>query len=354
MSNADGPRTVTTPGEAAVLAHKLSGMSEESLHEILGDIERSVRDFTGSEAALAEAQQRRDHARQAVLEQVERLHAEAEAVHTPELIGVLRHLYWQQPGIHGRPLAEAAGLNLHDMIAAIGPAPSGILCADCGTELLRTSRSWKPPARYGPPLCPDCLSRERDALSWQWRVESLRSCIVAEARVQARAMDWRAAAELVLAFPPLSQGVGRGSAADQQDGVWRGWENARVIRNRLITKAADGDDTISIAVDEAQLLVDNALRVVDWDMARTRDIVDPITHEPTLALLTRLKHEVRTTAQAARERADAAYPEGYELSEDEESAAWRSTGVEGLASPAGAGDQRRQDGPPGARRTADG
>ncbi|MER7050303.1 hypothetical protein [Streptomyces jumonjinensis] len=301
-------------------------MSEESLHDILGDIEQSVRDFTGAEAVLAEAEQRRDLTRRAVLEQVERLHAKADAAHAPDLIGVLRHLYWQQPGIHGRPLAEAAGLHLNDMLAAIGPAPSGILCADCGTELLRTSRSWKPPARYGPPLCPDCMSRERDARSRQWRVESLRSRIVAEARVQARASDWRAAAELVLAFPPLSQGVGRGSTADQQDGVWRGWENARVIRNRLITTAADGDDTVGVAVEEAQLLVETALRVADWDTARTRDIVDPITHEPALALLTRLKREVRATAQAARERADAAYPEGYELSEDEESEAWRGTG----------------------------
>ncbi len=306
--------------------HKLSGMSEESLHEILGAIERSVRDFTGAEAVLAEAEQRRDHTRQSVLEQVERLRDEVDAVHAPELIGVLRHLYWQQPGIHGRPLAEAAGLHLHEMLAAIGTAPSGILCADCGTELLRTSRSWKPPARYGPPLCPHCLSLERDARSRTWQVASLRSRIVAEARVQARAMDWRAAAELVLAFPPLSQGVSRGSTADQQEGVWRGWENARVIRNRLIASATAGGDTVGVAVDEAQLLVDTALRVADWDTARTRDIVDPITHEPALALLTRLRREVRATAQAARERADAAYPEGYELSEDEEYEAWRGTG----------------------------
>ncbi|RAJ44936.1 hypothetical protein K388_07363 [Streptomyces sp. KhCrAH-43] len=304
--------------------HKLAGMSEESLHEVLGEVEGVIRDFTGAEAVLAEAEQRRDRTRQSVLEQVERLRDEVDAVHAPELIGVLRHLYWQQPGIHGRPLAEAAGFHLHEMLAAIGPAPSGIMCADCGTELLRTSRSWKPPARYGPPLCPDCLSRQRDARSRKWRVASLRGRIVAEARVQARAMDWRAAAELVLAFPPLSQRVGRGSSTDQQDGVWRGWENARAVRDRLIASAADGDDTVGVAVYEAQLLVDTALRVADWDTARTRDIVDPITHEPALALLTRLRREVRFTAQAARERAYAAYPEGYELSEDEETEAWRS------------------------------
>ncbi|MER7468874.1 hypothetical protein [Streptomyces sp. NPDC097981] len=31
----------------------------------------------------------------------------------------------------------------------------------------------------------------------------------------------------------------------------------------------DGDDTVGVAVDEAQLLVDTALRVADWDTART-------------------------------------------------------------------------------------
>ncbi|MFD7631846.1 hypothetical protein ACFV7Q_38585 [Streptomyces sp. NPDC059851] len=144
-------------------------MSEESLHQILGDIERSVRDFTGAEAALAKAEQRRDHTRQAVLEQVERMHAEVDTVHAPELIGVLRHLYWQQPGIHGRPLAEAAGLHLNDMLAAIGPAPSGIRCAHRGTEQLRTSR---------PVL---------EAAASSWRTK--RSRIVSQAQVSARVRE---------------------------------------------------------------------------------------------------------------------------------------------------------------------
>ncbi|NED02375.1 hypothetical protein G3I55_12000 [Streptomyces sp. SID6648] len=300
-------------------------MSEESLHEILSEIEGAVRDFTGAEAGLAEAEQRRDHTRQSVLDQVERLREEVDAVHAPELIGVLKHLYWQQPGIHGRPLAQAAGLTLRDMLAAIGPAPSGILCNACGTELLRTSRSWEPPARTHMPLCPDCLSSDQDARTRKWQVESLRRRIVAEAPVRAPVTAWRAAAELVLAFPPLSQRVSRGSATDRQEGVWRGWENARQIRSRLIAAAVGEDQTFAIAVDEAQLLVDTALRVADWDTARTRDIVAPITHEPALALLTRLLREVRTTAEAAQERADAAYPENYELSEDEATEAWWGT-----------------------------
>ncbi|MFB7453475.1 hypothetical protein [Streptomyces sp. NPDC056194] len=83
-----------------------------------------------------------------------------------------------------------------------------------------------------------------------------------------------------------------------------------MIRNRLIAAAADGDDTVGVAVDEAQPLVDTALRVADWDTARPRDIVDPITHEPALALLTRLKREVRALRQrlAAAETAFPASP----------------------------------------------
>ncbi|MFJ4274040.1 hypothetical protein ACIP29_26185 [Streptomyces coelicoflavus] len=76
-----------------------------------------------------------------------------------------------------------------------------------------------------------------------------------------------------------------------------------MIRSRLIASAAAGDDTVGVTVDEAQLLVETALRVADWDTVRTRDIVDPITHEPALALLTRLNREVPANAQAARERA---------------------------------------------------
>jgi hypothetical protein len=256
--------------------------------EIRDGVVQSVRDFTDAEIALAEAERR----------------------------------HWQQPGLHGRPLAEAAGLTLNDMLAAIGPAPSGIFCTDCGTELLRTSRSWQPRA-----LCPDCKALAHRASSRRFGVESLRASIICEAAVQAPARDWRAASQLVLAYPRLTQDVRRGNDADHQEGVWRGWENARVVRNRLIGAAATDDDVVGVAVGQAELLVSTALRVAGWDTARTRDILDPITHEPALGLLTRLSRDVRDTAQAARERANAAYPEDYEPSEDELNELWSGTGI---------------------------
>lgn len=135
-----------------------------------------------------------------------------------------------------------------------------------------------------------------------------------------------------LAYPPLSQDVMRGSEANHQEGAWRGWENARVVRNRLIGTAATDDDVVGFAVGQAELLAPTALRIAGWDTARTRDIVDPIRHEPALVLLTRLSRDVRDTAQAARERADDACPEDYEPSEDDLNELWSSPGVAGRTS----------------------
>ncbi|MFK8851413.1 hypothetical protein [Streptomyces sp. Ac-502] len=69
------------------------------------------------------------------------------------------------------------------------------------------------------------------------------------------------------------------------------------------------------------------MKVADWDTARTRDIIAPITQEPALALLTRLNRTVRDTAQAARQRAATTYPEDYAPSADEVSDLW-TTGAE--------------------------
>ncbi|QLH19468.1 hypothetical protein [Streptomyces sp. Rer75] len=218
-------------------------MSEESLHEILDGAEQSVRDFTDAEVAFAEAEQRLAFTRRHVLEQVERLRDAVEAVHDPELIGVLRHLYWQQPGIHGRPLAEAAGLTINNMLAAIGPSSSDLL-----RQLRDGASAHEPLVEAAGPVrtaaVPGLRGTEQHDRTRQWHGERLRARVIGEAAVQALARDWRAATELVLAYPPLSQNVRRGSEADRQDGVWRGWENARVIRSRLIGASAADEDII--------------------------------------------------------------------------------------------------------------
>ncbi|ALO96673.1 hypothetical protein SHL15_5609 [Streptomyces hygroscopicus subsp. limoneus] len=303
----------------------IAGMSKDSPHDLLAQVEQSVREFTSAEGALAETKRRLDIAQQDVLEQVRRLRDTVEAVHAPLLIGLLRHLYWQQPGIHSRALAEAAGLTLNDMLAAIGPCPSGIFCAACGAELLRTSRSWSPTRRSNVPLCEQCAAQKQQDSSRQWHVQQLRARIVAEAAVRASARDWHAATELVLAYPPLSPKAARGSSLDQQAGIWRGWENARALRDRLVDMAVTADAIVDVPAAHAKLLISTALVVSDWDSARTRDILDPITHEPALALLTRLNISLRDTTQAAEQRAAAAYPDGYEPGAEEVEALWSGT-----------------------------
>ncbi|CUM36717.1 hypothetical protein BN2537_2399 [Streptomyces venezuelae] len=297
------------------------------MHQALEGIERSVRNLTAAETAVAEAELRIKHARSEVFEHIARLRAAVDAVHAPELVAALRHLYWQQPGVHGRPLAQAAGLELHDMLKAIGPTPSGIFCADCGAELLRTSRSWQPQSRFSAPRCRDCQDQKQDGVTRRNYGARLRSRFVDESPVQAPARDWRAASEMVLAFPPLSQNVERGSYEDHQMGVWRGWENARVVRGQLIRAAAGNDETVSIALAHAKQLVTAALRVADWDTARTREIVEPITGEPALALLTRLNVNVRNAEQAATRRAADAYPPDYEPSQAEVEEFWKRPGL---------------------------
>ncbi|MGW6604239.1 hypothetical protein [Streptomyces sp. NPDC055036] len=87
-------------------------MTEDSSHEILARVEMSIRDFTDAEVAAAEGRQRLEIAHQMRLERVRHLREEVEAIHHPTLIGVLRHLYWQQPGVSSKVLAEAGGLTI--------------------------------------------------------------------------------------------------------------------------------------------------------------------------------------------------------------------------------------------------
>ncbi|MET8683653.1 hypothetical protein ABZV77_05500 [Streptomyces sp. NPDC004732] len=292
-------------------------MIEGSRPDQLAQVENSIRDFTDAEVAASESQRRLDLAKQAVLDEVARLRDEAESDRDPSLIAVLRHVYWQQRGISSRALAEAARMHVNEMLVAIGPAPSGIACATCGTGLLRTSRSWKPSRRHaGPPLCPDCEAQKREANSRESAGYWLRVRFINEAAVSAPARDWHAATALVLAYPPLSLRVQPGSAHDLQDGIWLAWENARTIRDRLIAAVAAGDDLFECPAKETQLLVETALRMAGWDTARTRDLLDPITSESAHGLLTRLNICRKTAVEAARQRAAQLFPDASETGAD--------------------------------------
>ncbi|MFD5425330.1 hypothetical protein [Streptomyces sp. NPDC127084] len=289
--------------------------------EDLARAEETIRDFTDAELAVSEAQRRLEGSKRLVLERVAELRVLAAAVHDPNLVGVLRHVYWQQRGISAKSLAEAAGLSLQEMLAVIGPCPSGVPCSACGIDLLRTSRSWAP-SRYGPPLCKLCETRQREVNSRERHVKELQARFIGGAPVQATAQEWQAAATIVLAYPPLSQGSEPGSEEDRKEGIWLSWENARKVRDQLISAASTENVPFDIPAASARMLIESAFKMAGWDTARTRDLLDPITAETAHALLTRLNRSLQAVVAAAQQRVTQIYPDTYEPNDQEIRSLW--------------------------------
>ncbi len=295
-------------------------MTDGPPQEHLTRTEAAIRTLTDAEASLIAATEHRDHACQAVLSEVAALREATEAHHDPHLISLLRHLYWRYRIIHAKDLAEAAGFTLNDMLAAIGPTPSGIHCTGCDTELLRTSRSWKPTGSYtskGDPLCPDCETSKRNDRNRGYDLQRLRDRFISEAPVEGAANDWRAAVELVLAYPPLGRGIPRGSEADHREGVWRSYDNALAIRAQMIRHNLTGSAMVQVVAGRALLLVDTARGMLDWDPARTRDVLSLLTDDPADAVLARLNSRTRAAIKDAAARMAARYPDGYQPRPDE-------------------------------------
>jgi hypothetical protein len=73
----------------------------------------------------------------------------------PQLLALVRQLYWTQPDVPSDRLAAAAGFRwANGLTQAIGPTASGVACVECGHDIPRTSRSWTPKTRghNGPPI----------------------------------------------------------------------------------------------------------------------------------------------------------------------------------------------------------
>ncbi|MDT0310253.1 hypothetical protein RM780_25345 [Streptomyces sp. DSM 44917] len=297
-------------------------MSEDERPDAVEQLTTALRDFVGAEGVLARAQRTRERAEAVVIERVAQLREAAEAVHDPVLIAAVRHIYWQQRGIGSRALADAAGLTVNEMLQAIGPCPSGVLCAACGQDIPRTSRSWTSPGRYGPPLCSECESAKRDLQTRGYQVERLRANLIGAAPVEAAARDWYAAAALVLEYPPVAQGVSSGSERDRQEGVWTGWNNARAVKGRLDEQAPEAGAPFAVAAASAKKLLDAAWVVAGWDSARTRDVLDPITEDSAHLLLTRLRRALTAAVDVAKQRAQQVFQDDHVPSEDEIRALW--------------------------------
>lgn len=299
-------------------------MTERIRSQDITRTEEAIRNFNDAEMALTRAQQELEPARHGVLKQLGQLRETAPAENDPGLIGVLRHLYWQQVGIGSRDLQQPPASPVPMLwLAALGSCPSGIPCSICGVDLPRTSRSWQPKT-YGSsgPLCEGCSSRRQEAMSRVWRVRDMRARLIGSTPVGASVRDWNAAATLVLAYPPVTMGVQRGSEDDLQLGTWSGWEHAKAARDELIRSGASDDDHFELPAATAQKLISSAFEAAGWDTERTRDLVDPITMESAHGLLTRLNQTVHNVVRSAKERADKVYPDDYEPTREEVRSTW--------------------------------
>lgn len=87
-----------------------------------------------------------------------------------------------------------------------------------------------------------------------------------------------------------------------------------MIRDRLARVGAHDSEQVGVPAGEARLLVSTALTVADWDSARTRDIVDPITHEAAQHVLSRMNRAIQDIVHVAREKAAIVYPKDYKAS----------------------------------------
>jgi len=265
----------------------------------------ALRALTSATGEVAAAQARQAATVEQVLDQVRRLRGE------PGLMAALRHVYWQHPAVPSKPLAAAAQFRSPgDMVAALGPVPSGITCEGCGAELLRTSRSWTAPDRQhcgGLVLCRECRSRRSEALDRKWALDAVRRGHVQDAPVAARGRDWLVPVSLVLAYPPVA--VDWNPETVEREGLWYGYDIAQQVQEVLA--GFDHEDLVGVSVGQATRLLTVAQEVAAWDTARALDLVQGFTGEVPAAVLARLGKAVEVVrAQRKREAAEV-YPDDW-------------------------------------------
>jgi len=295
-------------------------MAQEVSPDDLDAIQAVIADFTGAEAQLDAAKRHFDGAGKQVLAQVSDLRAKLDTPYAPALLGVLRHLYWQQPGINAHAISTAAGFDYHQqMLNVLGSSPSGIPCAGCDKDLRRTSRSWQPPYNK---LCPDCDEQRERARNRSRDVDSLRFRLTSRAQLTAPARDWLAVTALIVAYPPLTTEIVPGSENPSDISVWTGWEHGRRIQQELQQAGVLGDDPFTLKAADAARLIRTASSVVAWDPSRTVRIFGAFTAESAHVLLPRLRRLVDEAEAAAGAQAQRTYPHDYQPSEEELRQLW--------------------------------
>lgn len=285
------------------------------------ETQRAVNALNDAQVQITVGQQRVEAAHAAIIDTILTLRAQAESSYDVSLVALLRHLYWHQPSIAARSLSKAAGFDSHQaMLNVIGSCPSGVPCAGCGKDLPKTSRSWKAPWNKH---CSDCVPAKNEEEIRVRTVMDLRAHVIGRTRVYMPCRDWRAAAALVVAYPPLGLGVQRGSDDDERNGFWLAWENAHAMQEDLLSKGYEVNASVGFRVRSARKLVRAAQEAAGWDIGRTVSLTSEFTDEPAHTLLARLHRQIEEAVATARGKAGHLFPDGHEPTLDDR--AWMST-----------------------------
>lgn len=177
----------------------------DAVASAVGELHRAAAVLQATKAGFAAAQDQ-------VCRQIEALRPAA-TIHEPpdpQLLALVRQLYWTQPDVPSDRLAAAAGFGWANALTqAIGPTTSGVACVECGRDIPRTSRSWTPKTRgsRGLPICLDCLDTDSRAREADHALTSARRAFVTAGSVPAPAWEWIVAVELLRAYPPVATGI---------------------------------------------------------------------------------------------------------------------------------------------------
>lgn len=267
------------------------------------ELDDPIRAMVDADNARTAAETAYQQARTAVIDALRRIRANVETPNDPQFLAVLRHLYWQHPGLSAADLAAAAGLAGASKVSGIvGPVPSGVRCGWCELELRRTSRSWNPPGGSRPGsliLCPACERRERDnsyrAREIGWR----RAEYIRESAATVRGTDLLSLASVVLAYPPITV-TSHIPPEEDRDGFWRAYDIAQRITRRFYETPSADRVEVSVRIGHAENMACVANRAIGWDTARACAIVGPITSDAPTLVLARFEWQVRA-AKALRE-----------------------------------------------------
>lgn len=235
-------------------------------------------------AHVAQAQAELDEAKEEVYATLDGC---CESLTEPQRTDVARSLYWGQPALHPRRIADTLRFDHeHQMRSVIGPNRTGRTCDDCGVELLQRARSAPPGS-----VCDACQKGQDAELDAHWEELRLARGRVLHTPVESAAGAWSALIEIVVNHPP---------AVASQDGWDIHLEDFQTASDIKATHSGQPIETVGLR--QALLLLCAADAIATWYAASVDEIVQRRLGEVTFsALAGRVEADIAAAGRRAEQ-----------------------------------------------------